>query len=361
MANDNWPWWPLLPLYPYGQRKTLCRELIPGQIWDLEQLQGVFYVAVPIRMFVVKIEGGLLLYGAVATTSACVELIRELELQHGAVCTIVHPTSSGLEHKVGVPPLARSFPGAQVWVTPGQWSFPIALPLPWLGFPSQRVKQLFVDGTPHPEQLDWFGLGPVPLGPGPFFEACCLHQASGSLLITDGLIAVSDLRPALLDNNPKPLLFHARENGEEPLLDTPEKRLKGWRRLVLFACYLRPAAVSQVFRLFPFRWHESWQQDFEQLSNGGALQVAPILEELVFPRHRSLMADWLLRCSELPIKWVLPAHFNAPVAVNSTTFTNLYTSWCTDSTDSSILNASNRDFLRSFNCKLEKLKLVPLA
>ena len=91
MANDNWPWWPLLPLYPYGQRKTLCRELIPGQIWALEQLQGVFYVAVPIRMFVVKIEGGLLLYGAVATTSACVELIRQLELQHGAVCTIVHP------------------------------------------------------------------------------------------------------------------------------------------------------------------------------------------------------------------------------------------------------------------------------
>ena len=58
MANDNWPWWPLLPLYPYGQRKTLCRELIPGQILALEQLQGVFYVAVPIRMFVVKIEGG---------------------------------------------------------------------------------------------------------------------------------------------------------------------------------------------------------------------------------------------------------------------------------------------------------------
>jgi hypothetical protein len=37
--------------------------LIPGQIWALEQLQGVFYVAVPIRKFVVKIEGGLLLQG----------------------------------------------------------------------------------------------------------------------------------------------------------------------------------------------------------------------------------------------------------------------------------------------------------
>jgi len=73
------------------------------------------------------------------------------------------------------------------------------------------------------------------------------------------------------------------------------------------------------------------------------------------------MADWLLRCSELPIKWVLPAHFDAPVAVNSTTFTNLYTSWCTDSTDSSVLNTLNRDFLRSFNRKIEKLKLVPLA
>ena len=49
---ERWPWWPLLPLYPYGRRRTLVRELIPGQVWSFEQLLGVYYVAVPIRMTV---------------------------------------------------------------------------------------------------------------------------------------------------------------------------------------------------------------------------------------------------------------------------------------------------------------------
>ena len=40
-ADQNWAWWPLLPLYPFGHRRTLRRELVPGQIWSFEQLQGV--------------------------------------------------------------------------------------------------------------------------------------------------------------------------------------------------------------------------------------------------------------------------------------------------------------------------------
>ena len=63
-----WPWWPLLPLYPYGQRRTLIRELIPAQVWSFEQLQGVFYVAVPIRMTVLRVQGGLMLYAPVPPT-----------------------------------------------------------------------------------------------------------------------------------------------------------------------------------------------------------------------------------------------------------------------------------------------------
>jgi hypothetical protein len=39
-ADQRWGFWPLLPLYPYGRRRTLLSELIPGQLWSLEQLQG---------------------------------------------------------------------------------------------------------------------------------------------------------------------------------------------------------------------------------------------------------------------------------------------------------------------------------
>ena len=58
--HQHWPWWPLLPLYPYGKRATHVEELIPGQVWSFEQLQGVYYVAVPIRLTVVKVPGGLI-------------------------------------------------------------------------------------------------------------------------------------------------------------------------------------------------------------------------------------------------------------------------------------------------------------
>ena len=50
--NKKWNWWPLFPLYPYGKKKTIFRELIPDQIWSLEQIQGLYYVAVPIRSIV---------------------------------------------------------------------------------------------------------------------------------------------------------------------------------------------------------------------------------------------------------------------------------------------------------------------
>ena len=102
-ADQNWAWWPLLPLYPFGHKRTLRRELVPGHIWSFEQLQGVFFVAVPIRMTAVKLKAGLLLYAPVAATAECIALVRELEAEHGPVLSIVHPTSSGLEHKAHAP------------------------------------------------------------------------------------------------------------------------------------------------------------------------------------------------------------------------------------------------------------------
>ena len=62
---------------------------------------------------------------------ACWRQLRQLEATHGPVTTIVLATSSGLEHKLPLPSLARAFPRAQVWVSPGQWSFPVRLPLQW--------------------------------------------------------------------------------------------------------------------------------------------------------------------------------------------------------------------------------------
>jgi hypothetical protein len=131
----------------------------------------------------------------------------------------------------------------------------------------------------------------------------CLHKASGSLLVTDALVAIGAEPPELFEADPTPLLFHARERGDEPLIDSPEQRRKGWQRLVLFASYFQPAPLevlplaqvwSQAFRpglrnprsyfgLYPFRWQTGWQEAFGALLNDGQprLQLAPVLERLV--------------------------------------------------------------------------------
>ena len=338
--DQSWPWWPLLPLYPYGRRRSVFSELIPGQLWSLEQLQGVYYVAVPVRLTVAKVPGGLMLVNPLPPTGEVLKAIANLEKQHGPVRTIVLPTASGLEHKLPLAPLARAFSDAEIWVCPGQWSFPLPLPLSWLGIPASRTRVLLEDGVPHPEVCQWLSLGPLDLGVGRFQEVSCLHQPSGALLVTDALVGIAAEPPSLFDLDPTPLLFHARERGVEPLADSAEARRRGWARLVLFASYLRPelldvpdvgAVIRDALRpgcrsgrahfgLYPFRWKAGWQTAAASLMGDDAprLQIAPVLERLVLPRARSAMEQWLQAVAKLKgLAWLVPAHYSAPLVFSA--------------------------------------------
>ena len=212
-ADQRWGFWPLLPLYPYGRRATHFEELIPGQVWSFEQLQGVYYVAVPIRLTVVKVPGGLMLVNPLPPTRELRAGIAALEAEHGPVRTIVLPTASGLEHKLPLGPLARAFPDSEVWVCPGQWSFPLQLPLSWLGVPARRTKVLLDDGVPHGDVCHWISLGPLDLGVGRFQEISCLHRPSGALLVTDALVGIAAEPPAVFDADPAPLAVSRPGSG----------------------------------------------------------------------------------------------------------------------------------------------------
>ena len=335
--DQSWPWWPLLPLYPYGRRRTIMRVLIPGQLWSFEQLQGLYYVAVPVRLTVVKVKGGLMLMNPLPPTTELLQGIRGLETDFGPVISIVLPTASGLEHKLPLPALSRAFPDAVVWLCPGQWSFPVSLPSSWLGIPKARSKVLFDDGLPHEDCCHWLSLGPINLGLGPFQEVVCFHKTSGALLVTDALVGIESKPPELFDLDPTPLLFHARERGDEPLQDTPEARHRGWARLVLFASFLKPNAVDipslfQVLRysfrpglrsakthfgLYPFAWRSDWELAAQTLigEHEPRLQIAPVLERLVMPRSKGVLLSWLDQLLEFDgIRWLVPAHYCAPLA-----------------------------------------------
>tara|TARA_Y100001968_G_C19451246_1_gene768786 strand:- start:1781 stop:2989 length:1209 start_codon:yes stop_codon:yes gene_type:complete len=380
ISDKNWPWWPLFPLYPYGKKNTIFREIIPNQIWSFEQLQGIYYVAVPIRLTVVKVSGGLMLFNPLPPTAELMKNLLELQNQHGSVIDIVLPTASGLEHKISLPAMARAFPKANIWVCPGQWSFPINLPLSFIGIPSSRTKVLFNDGLPNEEQCEWISLGPIDIGLGRFQEVACYHKISKSLLVTDALVGIDIKPPELFDLDPTPLLFHSRERGDEPLIDNEKARLKGWRRLVLFASFLKPVKLSipslkkilgcsfkeglrnskAHFGIYPFSWDFDWESSADDLigSRDPLIQVPPVLERLVFPRARETFVDWLRKISsKKDIKWVISSHYSAPLSFSKDDIERLIKNISNNNNWAS--SEGNWKFLDWLDKKLLKLGVVP--
>lgn len=331
----SWPFWPLVPLYPYNRRRTIRKEVIKDQLWTFDQLQGILYVVVPIRMTVVKLDaGGLLVYAPVAPTRECVGLVQELVAEHGDVKYIILPTVSGLEHKVFVGPFARCFPNARVFVAPYQWSFPLDLPLNWLGFPSD-TQLLPEDSTqaPFANQFDYKMLGPIELGLGSFGEVAFFDRRSRTLLLTDSVVAVPEDPPAIAQLDPYPLLFHAKDRASDIVEDDRVNRRKGWQRISLFAFYFRPAVLETMkwseafgkafragdrsakayFGLFPFNWDPDWKRSFDALRGNGHLFVAPVLQSLILNRAPKETLDWANCIASWDFERIIPCHFDSPV------------------------------------------------
>ena len=339
----SWLFWPAVPLYPYGRRRTLRTEVVKDTVWTFDQIQGILYVVVPIRMTVVKLEaGGLLIYAPVAPTPECIQLVKELVAKHGDVKYIILPTISGLEHKVFVGPFARRFPNAQVFVAPNQWSFPLNLPLSWLGFPEKRTQVLPKDSsqTPFADEFDYAVLGPIELGPGRFGEVAFFHKRSRTLLVTDSVLCVPEEPPAIVQLDPYPLLFHAKDNAFDVVEDTEASRRKGWQRISLFAFYFQPSALEAIqmgqsirdalkapdrsrktyFGWYPFKWKKDWKQSFEALRGGGRLFVAPILQTLILNRAPQETIDWADKVASWNVHRIVPCHFDSPIEADSRQF-----------------------------------------
>lgn len=164
IAPTDYGLWGILPVGTYKSKKTLLKEIVPGKIWTLDQKFGILNVQVPLRMTVIKMsDGGLWVYNPVAATPECVDMLKSLIAEHGPLKHIV-VGSVALEHKVYAGVLAQKFPKAQVWLQPGQYSFPVNLPDSFLGFPTTRTKPI-----PKPEaapadwqkDFDFLTLGPL--------------------------------------------------------------------------------------------------------------------------------------------------------------------------------------------------------
>jgi len=377
-----WRFWSTVPIYPYSRRRTIRREILKDTIWTFEQVQGIFYVVVPIRMTVIKLKaGGLLVYAPVAPTSECIRLVNELVESHGDVKYIILPTISGLEHKHVVGPFARQFPNSVVYVAPKQWSFPVNLPLSWLGFPSKRTKILPADSsqTPFSEEFDYAILGDIDLRLGQFEEVAFLHKRSQTLLVTDSLVSIPAEPPEVVEKDLFPLLFHARESASELITDTRENRIRGWQRICLFAMYFRssvldipsitktlvdawrsPNKKSKVYwGLYPFQWQANWETAFNTLSIRERLIVAPILQTLILNRAPQETLAWVNEIAQWDFKQVIPCHFKAPVITTKAEFRQAFSFLETQNTSSNTFPPADLKTLKTIDALLYKSGLIP--
>lgn len=355
----------LLPLAPGARRKTLFKEVVKGKIWTADQVQGVVNVNVPVRSVIVKLsDGGLLVYNPVAPTKEVRDYIKGLEGKYGEVRHIVLG-SLGLEHKALAGPFSQYFKDSQVWLQPGQWSFPVNLPSWFFGFPfGSKMTVLPTDEeqesgvrkgeNPFAADFDMRILGPLYFkSVGGFGEVALFHRSTGTLIVTDTVIRVSDEAPPIIAEDPRALLFHARDSMLDQVEDTPETRARGWRRMALFGLCFYPSKINvegvvQTLErvpkvapdmamlgkgaipgngaLYPWSWSESELPNFRALQGKvhgrkqGALLVAPILQKLILNREPRRVLDWVEKVSQWPMTRIIPSHFENDIAADGRAF-----------------------------------------
>ena len=200
-------------------------------------------------MTVIKLsDGGLFVYDPIAATPELLGYMKELEKEHGPVKHIVLG-SVAIEHKVYAGVFAQKFKNAQVWVQPGQYSFPQNLPIPFLGFPAGRTNVIPSNNeadipSEWKKDFEFRTLGPLISKDGAFGETVFFHKPTKTLLVTDTVLEVTNDVPKIFEDDPKPLLYHARTTVTEVLEDSPEVRERGWRRVVLFGLFFTPGALN---------------------------------------------------------------------------------------------------------------------
>ena len=349
--ESNWPLWTALPVAPFNRRRTIRYEIAPG-VYAFDQLLGIYYVHLPIRMSVVAVhpndpaKRGLVVYAPVAPTKECLRLLQELIDKYGPVRDIIDP-STAVEHKVNAGPFARAFPEANFYVVDKQYSFPLNLPNSFLGLPSwtKPLPRSSRDNDMWGGELEHEVLTVKP-GIGSMFQDVALyHKASDTMLICDAVFAVTEEPPIILteeEEYTRALLFHARDEKDDVVKDTLENRRKGWRRIVLLFNFFFPGSgrgdlgLGPVIEALktptykdgwggwkPFSWGDDEVKDFERFSAGGKPTVLPIIQ-IILARGPDEVQRWLDVVTKWNFKRVVPSHLDAPLALNPSQFEDAF-------------------------------------
>lgn len=275
-----------------------------------------------------------------------------------------------LEHKATLGPFAQYFSLATVWIQPGQWSFPVQLPVEFLGVIQSNDKlrilpsSQFIHGQlsledevaaisesrykywarkrPMPEwtaDIDYETLGPLLFrSVGAYSETAFFHRSTKTLIVTDCVCSVTKTPPKVIQEDPRALLYHARDSINEVVVDDQATREKGWRRMVQFGLVFFPSQIEVVplqralseanhiepsmknlgvggvpGSLYPWTWHDNDVDlaNFIAISQNGKLFCPPILTKLILDREPEKTLGWVNRITQrFGFTHVIPAHLN---------------------------------------------------
>jgi len=141
------------------------------------------------------------------------------------------------------------------------------------------------------------------------------------LMVTDSVIFAPEDPPEIVQEDPKSLLFRAKDNARDPALDNAVTRKKGWGKTVLFSQFLQPEKVrASLIKDYPalLAWDEGWEESWNRVKN--RLFVSPIVQVLVFSQAPKTVRSWVDEVCRWPFNKIIPAHFQAPIRASPTEF-----------------------------------------
>mmetsp|Transcript_13794 Transcript_13794/g.36450 ORF Transcript_13794/g.36450 Transcript_13794/m.36450 type:complete len:351 (-) Transcript_13794:114-1166(-) len=260
-------------LAPAPFKETLRTELVPGQIWGFEQCIALLSVSTNIRMTAVRLRDGRLWVSApISPTRQCLRELDEL----GEVAHLVVP-STALEHKASLAEFARIYPRAAVWVAPGQEAQPLPMPA------GSRVLGQGPE-PPWAEELPYKVFYVAPPVTDTFAEVAFLHRDSGTLLVTDCALKLSQAAPKILES-------YGYDGTPGPI--SPEQ----WRYKAIAFDFVTARGRDEA--------------DFDALARPPAI-VNPLLRFLVYRRCADQARAWVEDVARWPFVRIVPAHLQAP-------------------------------------------------
>jgi len=178
-------------------------------------------------------------------------------------------------------PFLKKFPTAKAYVAPGQWSWPIDLPL---GFEAEVLKDM--DTTvPWASEIEQKVVY-AQVGIGKCSEVAFFHKKSRTLLVTDAVIYIPPKAPEILK------AYRAEE----------ELEFKKWEKATLMACFLGAP----------------YTPSFNDIA--GKVFVSPVVRTFIYERTVVETREWVNRIAKWRFNKIIPAHLDAPIKAGPAEF-----------------------------------------